>query len=52
MNIAAMQIARDVAGGTALSVLTIDSEAPEDVLDDIRGRIDASRLTAIDLVAE
>lgn len=52
VNIAAMQIARDVAGGTALSVLTIDSEAPEDVLDDIRGRIDASRLVAIDLVAE
>ena len=52
VNIAAMQIARDVAGGTALSVLTIDSEAPADVLDDIRARIDASRLVAIDLVAE
>ncbi|MBE7190536.1 ACT domain-containing protein, partial [Jatrophihabitans endophyticus] len=52
VNIAGMQIARDVAGGTALSVLTIDSEAPQDVLDDIRGRIDASSLTAIDLVAD
>ena len=52
VNIAAMQIARDVAGGTALSVLTIDSAAPADVLEDIRNRIDADRLTAIDLVAE
>jgi D-3-phosphoglycerate dehydrogenase len=52
VNIAGMQIARDVAGGTALSVLTIDSEAPAEVLDDIRDRIDASRLTAIDLVVD
>ncbi len=52
VNIAAMQIARDVAGGTALSVLTIDSTAPADVLDDIRGRIDAVSLTAVDLVAD
>ena len=47
-----MQIARHDAGGTALSVLTIDSEAPAEVLDDIRERIAASTLTAIDLVAE
>ena len=52
VNIAAMQIARDAAGGTALSVLTIDSEAPADVLEDVAARIDASRLTAIDLVAD
>ena len=52
INIAGMQIARQQAGGTALSVLTIDSKAPDAVLDDIRERIHADRLTAIDLVTD
>ena len=52
VNIAGMQIARDEVGGTVLSVLTIDSEAPAEVLDDIRARIDASRFTAIDLTED
>jgi D-3-phosphoglycerate dehydrogenase len=52
VNIAAMQIARRSAGGTALSVLTIDSEAPEGVLAELQQAIDAERLRAIDLVTE
>ncbi len=50
VNIAGMQIARRTAGGTALSVLTIDSPAPAGVLDSIRHGIDAATLHAIDLV--
>lgn len=50
VNIAGMQIARDAAGGTALSVLTIDSAASESVLEDVRDRIEAERLTAIDVL--
>ena len=46
------EIARDVVGGTALSVLTIDSVAPAEVLDDIRARIDASGFTAVDLTED
>ena len=52
INIAGMQIARRAAGGTALSVLTIDSPAPESVLADVRKTIKAERLSAIDLVVE
>lgn len=51
INIAAMQIARQAAGGTALSVLTIDSPAPDAVLDEVRSAIDARMLRSIDLVA-
>jgi D-3-phosphoglycerate dehydrogenase len=47
-----MQIARQAAGGTALSVLTIDSKAPDDVLERVRDAIDATTLTAIDLVTD
>ena len=50
INIAGMQIARRAAGGTALSVLTIDSKAPDHVLEHVREAIDARSLTAIDLV--
>jgi D-3-phosphoglycerate dehydrogenase len=52
VNIAGMQIARRAAGGTALSVLTIDSPAPEAVLDEIGQRIEARSLKAIDLIDE
>ena len=52
VNIAGMQIARSTAGGTALSVLTIDSPAPTDVLDAIRDRIEAKTLHAIDIDIE
>ena len=52
VNIAGMQIARSTAGGTALSVLTIDSPAPTDVLDAISDRIEAKTLHAIDIDIE
>ena len=49
INIAGMQIARHVAGGKALSVLTIDSPAPDSVLNAIRTAIKADTLREIDL---
>ena len=52
INIAGMQIARRAAGGEALSVLTIDSPASPGVLDDVRQRIRATTLRAIDLIEE
>ena len=52
INIAAMQIARRAAGAEALSVLTIDSPAEAAVLDDVRERIRATSLKAIDLIAD
>jgi D-3-phosphoglycerate dehydrogenase len=47
INIAAMQIARRAAGGQALSVLTIDSPAPAELLDTVRAAIDAESLREI-----
>ena len=41
INIAGMQIARRAAGGQALSVLTVDSPVPDDVLEHVRVAIDA-----------
>lgn len=49
INIAGMQIARRAAGGQALSVLTIDSPAPEVLLDEIRGVIDAELFRQIEI---
>ena len=49
INIAGMQIARHVAGGKALSVLTVDSPAPEELLEKLRTAIDADSLQEIDL---
>ncbi|RFA22706.1 phosphoglycerate dehydrogenase [Subtercola boreus] len=49
INIAGMQIARTAAGGKALSVLTIDSPAPEELLDRVRTAIAADVLTEIDI---
>ena len=51
INIAGMQIARQSAGGQALSVLTIDSPAPEALLEEVREAIDAEVLRAIDVTA-
>ncbi|MEA9985855.1 phosphoglycerate dehydrogenase [Subtercola sp. RTI3] len=51
INIAGMQIARTTAGGKALSVLTIDSPAPESLLERVRVAIDADVLTEIDVTA-
>lgn len=49
INIAGMQIARREAGGSALSVLTVDSPVPTDVLDRVREAIEASVFVEIDI---
>jgi D-3-phosphoglycerate dehydrogenase / 2-oxoglutarate reductase len=49
INIAGMQIARRKAGGQALSVLTVDSPVPEELLTKIRGAIKADLLREIDI---
>jgi D-3-phosphoglycerate dehydrogenase len=49
INIAGMQIARRAAGGQALSVLTIDSPAPDALLEKVRVAIDADLLKEIDI---
>jgi D-3-phosphoglycerate dehydrogenase len=49
INIAGMQIARTTAGGKALSVLTIDSPAPDELLERLRVAISADVLTEIDI---
>ncbi len=49
VNIAGMQIARHVAGGKALSVLTVDSEVPAGLLTAVRTAIDAEIMVEIDL---
>ena len=52
VNIAGMQIARQSAGGQALSVLTVDSPVPDDLLEKVRTAINADLLREIDIVAE
>lgn len=49
INIAGMQIARREAGGQALSVLTVDSPVPSDVIERVRTAIDADILVEIDI---
>jgi D-3-phosphoglycerate dehydrogenase len=49
VNIASMQVGRDVKGGHALVALTVDSAIPPDVLDEILTAIDASWGRAINL---
>ncbi|PYY59947.1 phosphoglycerate dehydrogenase [Curtobacterium sp. MCSS17_011] len=49
INIAAMQISREAAGGQALSVLTVDSPVPAQILEHVRSAIDASSLREIDI---
>jgi D-3-phosphoglycerate dehydrogenase len=49
INIAGMQVARDVASGKALSVLTVDSEVPAGLLASVRTAIDAEIMVEIDL---
>ncbi len=52
INIAGMQIARHTAGGEALSVLTVDSPVPDELLAKVRSAIDATSLKEIDLVLD
>ncbi|NBW73208.1 MAG: phosphoglycerate dehydrogenase [Microbacteriaceae bacterium] len=49
INIAAMQIARNSKGGKALSVITVDSEVPAEVLEQVGIAIEADVLRAINL---
>jgi D-3-phosphoglycerate dehydrogenase len=50
INIAGMQIARENAGGQALSVLTLDSPIPETLLDEVREEIDADLFRQIEII--
>ena len=49
INIAGMQVARSKEGGQALSLLTVDSAVPQDVLDAIRVEIGATVAREVDL---
>ncbi|MBG6182490.1 D-3-phosphoglycerate dehydrogenase [Arthrobacter sp. CAN_A214] len=49
INIAGMQVARNNEGGQALSLLTVDSSVPQEVLDAIRTEIGASVAREVDL---
>lgn len=49
INIAGMQIARREAGGQALSVLTVDSPVPTEVIERVRTAIDADVMVEIDI---
>ena len=50
VNIAGMQIARQKRGGTALSILTVDSRVDDAVLATVAKEIDASVMKAIEVV--
>ena len=50
INIAGMQIARDKIGGRALSVLTVDSRVPDDLLDEVAASIEATIMAPIDIL--
>lgn len=52
INIAGMQIARREAGGEALSVLTVDSRVPDELLERVRTAIEARVMRAITIVEQ
>jgi len=52
INIAGMQIARHTAGGQALSVLTVDSRVPDELLERVRTAIDATVMREITVVEQ
>lgn len=52
INIAGMQIARHTAGGQALSVLTVDSRVPDDLLQRVGSAIDATLMREITVVEQ
>jgi D-3-phosphoglycerate dehydrogenase len=49
INIATMDVGRRAQGGEALMVLTVDSEVPQGVLDDVARAIEASTISAVTL---
>ena len=50
INIAGMQVSRQVKGGLALVALSVDTAIPHEVLAEIQHAIDAASVRAIDLV--
>lgn len=52
INIAGMQIARTEAGGTALSILTVDQAAPDALLAEVAEAIEAESIHEIDIVVD
>ena len=50
INIAGMQIARESAGGEALSVLTVDSRVDDEILDRVASAINARVMRAIEIL--
>lgn len=50
INIAGMQIARESAGGAALSVLTVDNRVDDEILERVAKAIDATVMRAIDIL--
>ncbi len=49
VNIAAMQVGRDVAGGVAVSVLTLDCAVPAQAADDVAREISATAVRMVEL---
>jgi len=49
INIAGMQVARREAGGSALSVLTVDSPVPDELLTQLRKIIEADFMRQIEI---
>ena len=49
VNIAGMQVSRDVKGGQALVALSVDSAVPAEVLEEIRQAIEAESVRGVDL---
>jgi D-3-phosphoglycerate dehydrogenase / 2-oxoglutarate reductase len=49
INIATMDVGRRAQGGEALMVLTVDSEVPQAVLDEVAAAIEASAISAVTL---
>src|SRR5690606_1156192 len=49
INIASMQVSRDVKGGKALMALTVDSAIPSDVVEQIAGEIGADSGRTVNL---
>ncbi|WP_026553119.1 phosphoglycerate dehydrogenase [Arthrobacter sp. H20] len=49
INIAGMQVARSTEGGQALSLLTVDSSVPQEVLDAVKEAIGATVAREVDL---
>ena len=52
MNIATMDVGRKAEGGEALMCLTVDTEVPSEVLDQVAAEIEAHQLRTVTLPPE